>query len=236
MAKKHLSRLAAPNTWPIERKKTKWIAKPSPGPHNLNFSMPLNVWLCEVLKLAKTKAEIKKILNQKEILVNNKTVKDLRYPLGLFDVLSIPKIKTAYRIIISKNNKLKAINCPPSEIDYTLAKVIKKTTVKKGRCQITLSNGWTFLANPKEYLIGDSVLINLKKKEFKSLPLEIGALAYIVQGSNTAKIGKIVAFSEEGLLRKKKYVHIQTDSETFKVLKDHIYIIGKDKPIITLET
>ena len=41
--KEHLKRVAAPRTWPITRKTSKWVAKPSPGPHSQEHGMPLVV-------------------------------------------------------------------------------------------------------------------------------------------------------------------------------------------------
>jgi small subunit ribosomal protein S4e len=71
---KHLSRLAAPKTWPIERKRSKWVAKPVPGTHSIMFSMPLQVCLTDILKLAKNKNEVKRILQQGFVLVDGKEI------------------------------------------------------------------------------------------------------------------------------------------------------------------
>jgi len=67
--KRHLRRIAAPKTWPIPRKGTYWIAKPIPGPHKMELSMPLALWIRDYLKLGKTMREVKYILNEGKVLV-----------------------------------------------------------------------------------------------------------------------------------------------------------------------
>jgi len=60
--KQHLSRLATPSTWPIRRKGIKWIVKPSSGSHNLQYSMPLVVFMRDILQVTKSATETKKVL------------------------------------------------------------------------------------------------------------------------------------------------------------------------------
>ena len=67
MAKEILKRLAAPKTWHVERKKTKLITKPVPGPHKTENGIPLNILLKEILNYAKTTREVKKLLATNEI-------------------------------------------------------------------------------------------------------------------------------------------------------------------------
>ena len=50
---KHLKRVAAPKAIFIhDRKSSIWLAKPSPGAHNKDLSMPLMVLVRDVLGLA----------------------------------------------------------------------------------------------------------------------------------------------------------------------------------------
>jgi len=227
---KHLSRLAAPKSWPIVRKSTKWIAKSVPGPHSLQNGMPLVVWLCEVLKVARNKSEAKKILNQ--VLINGSQRKEIRFPVGLFDTIGIPKIDKYYRVVLNENGKLKLIEISSSENGLVLTKVIKKTTLAKGKTQVTLSNGWNFLADPKEYSVGDSVLFNVSKKSVEKLPFVENSLCYVYRGKHVSSIGRVKEFVREGF---KKYVLLDCEGETIKVPKDACFVVGKEKPVIKLK-
>ena len=38
-----MKRLTAPRSWPVKRKASHWITKPSPGAHAVEDSIPVNV-------------------------------------------------------------------------------------------------------------------------------------------------------------------------------------------------
>ena len=118
----HLKRINVPSTWPVERKSTKFITKPSPGPHRLEESMPLGVILREILKLGKEKREIKIILNDNKVLVNNKIRKKFDFPVGILDTLSIPDISKFYKLVYSTKGRLilKEINKVFNTIPFSL--------------------------------------------------------------------------------------------------------------------
>lgn len=235
MAKqKHLSRLAAPKTWPVVRKSTKWIAKPVPGPHSTYLSMPLQTYLTDILQLAKTKSEVKKILNQGAILVNCKARKELRFPVGLFDTLQIQKYDKTYRVLLSKG-QLKPIEIPKAEANIMVTRISRKTTLKGRRTQIALSNGWTFIPSEDVYKIGDTLLFDTAaNKPIKCIKLERNNIAYVAGGAHAGFVGQIINFVEEGRLRKKKYAVLSSNSIQAKIPLKEIFMVGEEKPEITL--
>ena len=93
MAKQHLKRVAAPQTWKIKRKNHIWISRPNAGAHSLPQSISLNTAMKEIIKCAMTSSEVKTILNTKTILVDGRRRKEPKFPVGLMDVLSLPDIK-----------------------------------------------------------------------------------------------------------------------------------------------
>ena len=97
--KNHLKRIATPRTWVIDRLSRTFITRPKPGAHSLAQGMPLSVILRDMVKVASTTAEVKKILNNKEVLVDGKRRKDHRLIVGLFDIISIPELKQQFRIV-----------------------------------------------------------------------------------------------------------------------------------------
>ena len=74
--KRHLKIMAAPKSWPVERKERIWITRPNPGPHTLESSISISLIL-KLLKYAKTTKETKQIINEKKVLVNNNLVRDI---------------------------------------------------------------------------------------------------------------------------------------------------------------
>ena len=53
----HLKRLAMPRSWPLPRKTTVWVTRPSPGGHSLERCMPVNLIIRDVLGRAQSSRE-----------------------------------------------------------------------------------------------------------------------------------------------------------------------------------
>jgi len=85
----HLKRHIAPRTWKIHRKEGRFIKRPDPGKHTRDNCIALGVVLRDMLGYAKTMSEAKKILGARKISVNGKVRADVKYPVGLMDLLQI---------------------------------------------------------------------------------------------------------------------------------------------------
>lgn len=233
--KNHLQRLAAPNTWPVERKKTKWIARPSPGPHKLKNCLPLMVVLRDILKYVNTKKEVKHILQNKEILINKIPRKDYNFPVGIFDILEIPKLNEYYLILLSKKGKISFIPIKKEETKIKISRIIGKTTIKGGKIQINLFDGNNYLLDKNSYKVGDSLVIDLDTKKIKSyLPLEKGCMIYLLGGSNIGCIGKVREIITKKNLQKPKIIY-EIKGKTQETLKDYAFVIGKEKSLLPIK-
>ena len=67
------------------QKGTKYLIVPS---HSKKSGIPLLIVMREVLKLVNTRKELKKILLENKVLVNNKPIREENYSLVLFDTLT----------------------------------------------------------------------------------------------------------------------------------------------------
>ena len=101
MSKRHMKRQTAPKTWPIERKGTKFVTRPTPG-KNFRLSVPISIIFKKLLKYCKTTKEVKRILQDKEVIIDGKRRKDHRYPVGIMEVITIPITKENFRLIFKK--------------------------------------------------------------------------------------------------------------------------------------
>jgi small subunit ribosomal protein S4e len=234
--KKHISRLAAPATWPIARKETKWIARPLPGAHTLEKGMPLIVYIRDLLNVVQSNKEAKSILNQKLILVNGIAVKEPNFAVGLFDTLKILKYDKTYRVLLNQRGKLCLIEISERELYTRPAKVVGKTTIKKGKIQIHLSNGWNFITDKDVYKTSDILLMDAKtRKPIKHIKLAKGCVIYITGGSHVGRVAEVEGFLEEGLLRKKKFILAKISDQKIKVLASEVFAIGAEQPEIKVE-
>ena len=57
----HLKRYGIPKFWPLSKKEKVWAVKPRPGPHPKDFCIPLQIIVRDILELAETSKEAKKI-------------------------------------------------------------------------------------------------------------------------------------------------------------------------------
>jgi len=123
MVKNHLSRLASPKIWGIAKKGKKWVARPSCGPHALKRCLTINTLLQENLDYATRAKEVKRILYNKELLVDKIARKDYKFPLGLMDVVEFPTLKEAYRVVYNAQGFLRPIKIDAKEANLKLLKI-----------------------------------------------------------------------------------------------------------------
>jgi len=216
----YLKRIAMPKSWPIARKKGKgkYISKPRAF---LGRSLTILVILRDILKLAKTRDEIKKIIRSSEILINNKKINNEVFPVQLFDSISIPKINKFYKLILTKSGKLAVKEINAAESIKKVCKIIDKISLKGNKIQINLNDGRNFIS--KEGNVNDSVIIDLKQnKVLGILKLKEKSNVIIIKGKKAGNTGIISKIEEKN---KKRIIHIKTDEGEIKLSLKNIMII-----------
>ncbi|MCD6402954.1 MAG: 30S ribosomal protein S4e [Candidatus Aenigmarchaeota archaeon] len=229
----HLKRLLVPRFWKIPKKLRKWAVAPRPGPHPKEMSIPLLVVVRDLLKLAETGKEAKKIIKAGEVLVDGRKRKDHKFPVGFMDVVSIPKIKKHYRVGIDQHG-LKLVEIKDDEANKKLCRIEDKTIVKGGKTQLNLHDGRNVLVEEDVYKTGDSILIELPtQKILKHIKLEKDSLAVIIGGQN---MGSLVKVKEVIVTRSREpnKVTCVKGKEEITAIKDYVFVVGKDKPLVTV--
>ena len=154
--------------------------------------MPLLFILRDLMKISQNKKETKKILSSEKVRVNGKIVRDVNFPLTLFDTLTIENKN--FRIKI-KNNKFDFSEIKEFE-NNKIVKVIGKKILHGNKIQINLSDGRNILTKEK-INVGDSTLINLTDNKIeKVFSLKTGAKAIVLSGKHISKEGKIESVDE----------------------------------------
>ena len=248
--KKHLKRLRVPEFWKISKKRAKWATMPRAGPHSKFESIPLLIVVRDILDLADTRKDAKKIIKMGEVFVDGKHKKDHKYPAGLMDVVSIPKLKTNHRIVPTYKG-LKLIEIGAVEAEKKICKIENKRSIRKAASkaaakgatktaatiQLNLHDGRNILVDAKDadkYEVGDSVLITLPDQKVSNhLKMQKGALVIITKGKNIGMSGKI----EQIIVTKAKEptkLICKIAGEKMEVIKDYVFVIGKEKPVIKL--
>lgn len=206
----HIKKSEMPKNWPIERKpkKKKFIVVPS---HAKNKSIPILYIIRDILGYAKTRKEVKRILNKGEIKINNKIRKDDTFPVQVLDTISLENAKKYYSLeIINKKFKLKEIS--EKDVEKKIVKIIGKTVLPKKSTQMNLEDGNNLIIKEK-FNVGDSVILNTKtNKVTKILQLKKGAKIEIILGKHAGKKGELIEI--EKLSRSKDYkIKLEDKSE-----------------------
>lgn len=226
--KNHIKRIAAPKGWNIDRKSRIYIVKPKAGAHSLEMGIALGILLRDELKITSTLSETRKLLSSNEVLVDGIRRKEYRYIVGLFDVVTLPLTKQSYRLILDTKGRITLISIPAGENGIKLCKITGKKIIAGGKTQINLHDGKNILSDVK-VKVGDSVLLSFPKTEIKEVfSLKAGSPIAIFKGKFAGSMGK---FKE---VKDNEVIYTEGDSEK-RTLKDYLFVLGKDKPAITLK-
>jgi small subunit ribosomal protein S4e len=231
----HLKRLNAPDSWHIAKKTTKFITKTAPGPHNAN-AMPIAVWLRDHMGFARNLKEVKQILHQNDVIINGRPCRDAKMGIGIFDIISLPKINKFYRILRDKNGRHVSIEIDAEAAKTRLCKVKNKTVVAGGKVQLNMRDGANLLAD-NAYKSGDSIVLSLESEtRFKIVdhfPFAVGNMAMVIGGRHSGKVARIVDIIKmPGSVPNKIILEDDSGKTRFDTISPYIYMVGKQTPAI----
>jgi small subunit ribosomal protein S4e len=227
----HQKRLSVPKSWKIGRKGYKWISTTRPGPHSQARSLPLGIIIRDILKLVDNSREGKRILSEGKVLVDGTPRKDLRFPVGLFDVITLPLINESYRMVQDEKGRLVLHKLNETNVNK-LCRIDNKITLKGGKVQLNLSDGTNILGS-NEYGTKDSLILSVPDKQvIKHLQFKVGNLAMVVGGQHSGEIGKIKEIKE---VKSSRHNTVTISGEKdFETIENYVIVIGEDRPEIRL--
>jgi small subunit ribosomal protein S4e len=228
-----LKRRAAPRAWTVPRKGTKWLKRPSPGPHAQDQSIPLLLVLRDLRHVVASAREARILLRSGVVRVDGKVARDLDRGLGLMDTLSLAAPMDAhYRVVKDRRGKLVLVAIPAAEATVKIGRVRFKHAVKGGRVEVTLHDGRNLLAPAATpYHVGDSVKLEVPaQKVVEHLPLAPGSLAYVAGGSHVGQLARV----ERVEVRNSSQPNLVHFKEGFSTIKEYVYVVGQTAPEVTL--
>lgn len=187
----------------------------------------------DVLKVLEKGKEARSVIKRGEVLVDGKIRKDHAFPVGLFDVVSIPKIGKSWRAVPSKK-LIGFVEIPEGEAKTKICKIVDKSTVGNNKVQLNLHDGRNMLTDGKSFKTGDSLLIELPSaKIVDHFKMEKGAFGVVTKGADVGSFGKVKDVIVTKTKDPTKLVYDAKGGER-ETLKDRFFIVGKDKPAITV--
>jgi len=191
----HQTRQQATTRLPIKRKGTKYVARAS---SDLENSVPVVIAIRDILKLAKTKREVKKMINQKMLKINGREVIDHNDSIKLFNIFEAGK---TYILKLSPTRKFFFEETKDSK--ERLCKVIGKKVLSGKKVQINLHDGTNVFGDNK-INTGDSVYLDLSNKIKRHISPEKGKEVFVISGRYEGQHGKIADVQNKKMLIKFK--------------------------------
>ncbi|VVC03645.1 30S ribosomal protein S4E [Candidatus Bilamarchaeum dharawalense] len=225
---KHLKRIASPKAIPVhDRKERKWMIKAIGGPHPKKNSIPLGVLVRDVLKVATTLREVRKVLSNRLVLVDGKARTDEKFTVGLMDVVSFPKSGKNFRIVVDHKGRLLPVEISKEKAEMKICKVVKKHTIPGGKLNFTFHDGRNMLGD-NHVRVGDSVLLTLSDGKMKNhLKRDKGSRCLVMEGTHA---GKIVTLKDiiERKGGKPSEAIVQDSKEEFITVAKYLFVVDEN--------
>lgn len=237
--RKSLKRESAPKIWPIHRKEATWTYKVRPGPHPASRSLPLALILRDILDFGKYNREVRRIIYKGMVKVDGRPIKDLSFPVGVMDVISIPDVESIYRVFPSK----KGLTLHPigkEEEEVKLCRIESKRILRGGRLQLNLHDGRNIILPSEEegrnYVTKDVLKITVPDQSLMdTIKLADKAYSMILGGKNMGLFGRIVEIERKTGRKATFIVTVRgEDGSIYKTILDYIFVLGQDKPAISI--
>jgi small subunit ribosomal protein S4e len=231
--KKKQKRLSTYKARLMKRKDKTFTIKLKSGPHNFKQSVPLGFLVRDLLKLSINRKETKNILNEGKIKIDGKIRKSTKFPVGLFDFVSVEGIKENYRIVLDSKGRLKAIKTEETK-PVKLCKITGKKVNGKKEIQLNTNDGRTFIEKETDLKVGDTIKISVpEQKIIEKITQKKGNLAYVTSGSHTGEKAEIQEIIK-GDINKYKTVKLKNKEKEFTTTVANIFVIGEKKAEIEL--
>ncbi|MDG6913817.1 MAG: 30S ribosomal protein S4e [Nitrososphaerota archaeon] len=228
-----MKRLAAPRTWDISRKSDRFVFKPLPGPHSISASYPLGVVIRDLASMATLSRELKYMTKTGKVMVDGRERHTPRFPVGLFNVVSVPAEGVDYRLVPTRKG-LRLAKVAPDEATKKLCSINTKTKVKGGHIQYGLHDGRSVLDDDLDLAPGDAVLLEVpSQKVLGNVKLAKGSLGLVLSGDRAGQLGKI-SDVKKGTISREKMVKISLPSGEAEVPSRLVFPVGTSSPLITV--
>ena len=219
MGKNHIKSLNAPSTWAFNRKENTFITRPTPGPHTFEHTVSISFFLKHVVSKVTTKKEAKYLLRNGELLIDGKKRYDEKAQVGLMDVVTFPKVKENYVILLNRKNKLSAVKIDDKAAALKIVKIKSKTIRGSKKIQLNCTSGRNITVEKDSYKIGDSIVISAENQKIvDTFPFNTGANVLLTSGKRAGSVGTLTKIQEN-------MIQVKADKE-FETPKECAFVIG----------
>ncbi|MCL4388991.1 S4 domain-containing protein [Candidatus Marsarchaeota archaeon] len=226
MAKKgnsrHIKSLASPKYMAVHKKEHVYVAKPLPGRHSLERCMPLSLAVKKI-GIAKTGMEIRKMIKMKGVFVNGIARSSTAYPVGLGDMVSIPKSGETYSIGINERGQA-TIEKMEKSVNERIGKIVQKYKAPGNEIMIRLHDG-TIAKSDNGVSVNDSIVLDGANKVKRVLKLGEGSRCLVIDGVHSGRFGIVKKVIQGNEVSKASVVVEGSDGAAFDTLLLNIMVV-----------
>lgn len=189
---------------------------------------------------AATAKEAEVIVKSGKVLVDGRTVKEPRFPVGLMDVLTIPETGERYRVLPFYRRGLGLLEIDGRESGFKLGLIVGKQHVRGGGLQFTLHDGRNVLfkeptEKERSIMTHDVFKVELPSgRVLAHLKFSTGLYGLIFRGSRSGLHGPILSYEEVRRYPAKQLVTVQTSEGTISTVLDYVMPVGEGEPWLKL--
>lgn len=177
----HLTRAEITRGTPIPRKGTKYIARArSPSPSSVTVLVAIR----DILHLARTTREVKAMIHDKKLKINNRVVRDYHESISFLSFFHADK---TYQLLLRPTGR---VHLEPVKATTRTAKIVGKRLVRGKAVQVSLHDGTNLLVT-QNFSMGDSVHLDEQGRIAKIIPLKEGSRVFIMSGRNLGREGTV---------------------------------------------
>ena len=190
----HQTRKEISRYLPLSRKGTKYVARAS---SNIMDSVPIVIAVRDMLKLASTSAEVKRMIHNKQLKLNGQIVHDIHQSIKLFNIFEADK---SYILTILPTLKF---SFEHSSSKDRLCKIVSRRLVSSGKIQLNLHDG-TNVIGKENMKKGDTLYLDSSNKVKSHKSIEKGASVFIASGKYAGSTGSLVSHNGSFVIVKLK--------------------------------
>ena len=175
--------------------------------------------------------EVKTIVSAGKVKVDGIERRDVKFPVGLMDVIDLTPTGQSYRLVPRDSKLLVHVEIQNAENMVKFAKVTSKVTTNGGKLQYGFHDGKTMISD-QQISVGDTCLIDFQNHTIKNIVrFEKGNLGLITSGDNAGSFGKIEDI-KDGIFSLPKRAILMLENRSVELPTEIVMAVGLEAPLI----
>lgn len=180
--------------------------------------------------------EITKILKDKEneVKIDGKVRRNPKFPIGLMDVVTIPKTGDKFRVFYDERRRFTLLKIKDKELNHKLCKIVK-VEIGANKIPYAVTHDARTIRFPDSNIhVGDTIQYNFENNTIeKHFTLAVGHKALVTMGNNLGRVGTIMSIVKK--LGNIAVITLKDEAgHVFNTRVGNVFVIGDNKVACSL--